>query len=105
MTWHRRDLRRWLAFHPAAQGWPGGLLVRRWLGRPQLRGELVHGNVSEDVVYSTHHSCLSARLRGAAPDQIRVMPSDTSTDQSWGHYHCGRPDIRQALGPGWIGLR
>ena len=22
-----------------------------------------------------------------------------------GHYYCGRPDIRQALGPGWIGLR
>jgi hypothetical protein len=22
---------------------------------PQLRGELVHGNVSKDVVYSTHH--------------------------------------------------
>ena len=44
----------------------GGCLVNS-----ELRGKLIHRNVGQDVIYSTHHLSLSASCRKAAPGQDR----------------------------------
>jgi hypothetical protein len=72
----------------------------------ELRGKLIHRNFGQYVIYSTHHWAFlpAAEKQRPGSRQTGDLVATHCSDGPARDY-CGRPDIRQARGPGWMGLR